>query len=423
MSRIGFLCSPAIGHLNPAIAVAHCLQIRGHQVTFFHPAFHRSVAEPPVLAAGLKFNPLPESDIPYRRSRKSVLGIGGKLLEAVEGIERDTLRVFSTAPRALSAENIDAVVADQASAAAGTVAEYLHLPHITLSFFPPLFLQDCVPPANFGWRYSAGRVGQMRNWFGNKLVTYLATPLMEIVNHQRRAWELPELHHLNELSSRTAIVAQLPRALDFPRPHWPSHIFHAGPFCNQRIRQPVEFPWERLDGKPLIYASMGTIQNDRLDVFHMVEQACVPLDTQLVLSLGGGSPEPGAIRTQLPNTIVRSYVPQLELLRRAHLTITHAGLNTTLESLSEGVPLVAIPVSADQPGVAARIEWAGCGIVVPLRQLSVRHLRGALTGILQHPQYRAAAHRMQNEITSLDGPNIAADTIERVIHQKAKAFA
>ena len=41
--------------------------------------------------------------------------------------------------------------------------------------------------------------------------------------------------------------------------------------------------------------------------------------------------------------------PQLDLIKRASAVITHAGLNTVLESLSEGVPLVCIPLGNDQP--------------------------------------------------------------------------
>src|SRR2546422_7887921 len=62
--------------------------------------------------------------------------------------------------------------------------------------------------------------------------------------------------------------------------------------------------------------------------------------------------------------IVVEFAPQLELLKRAALCITHAGLNTALECLSNGVPMVAIPITNDQPGVAARIEWTGTGEMV-----------------------------------------------------------
>jgi UDP:flavonoid glycosyltransferase YjiC (YdhE family) len=76
----------------------------------------------------------------------------------------------------------------------------------------------------------------------------------------------------------------------------------------------------------------------------------------LVISLGGGS-TPGQIGLLLGNTLVVQMAPQLELLARATLVITHAGFNTALESLSCGIPMVAITVGNDQPGVAARIKW------------------------------------------------------------------
>ena len=71
-------------------------------------------------------------------------------------------------------------------------------------------------------------------------------------------------------------------------------------------------------------------------------------------------------RTRVPGNHAVRYAPQLELVKRAAAVVTHAGLNTTLESLAEGVPLVAIPQGNDQPGVAARIAHHGAGVVVPL---------------------------------------------------------
>ena len=65
------------------------------------------------------------------------------------------------------------------------------------------------------------------------------------------------------------------------------------------------------------------------------------------------------------------FAPQLELLKRAAVCITHAGLNTALESLTNGVPMVAIPITNDQPGVAARVRWTRSGEVVPLKKLNV----------------------------------------------------
>lgn len=176
----------------------------------------------------------------------------------------------------------------------------------------------------------------------------------------------------------------------------------------------MPFPWEALNGRPLIYASLGTIQNQQLEVFARIAEACSHLDAQLVIALGGGSsasalpPLPGA-------PLVVDFAPQLELLQRAALTITHAGLNTVLESLSCAVPMVAIPIANDQPGVAARIAWTGTGAVVPLRRLSEPRLRRAIDQVWNDPACRANAQRLQQAIARAGGVGRAADIVEQVI--------
>jgi zeaxanthin glucosyltransferase len=62
--------------------------------------------------------------------------------------------------------------------------------------------------------------------------------------------------------------------------------------------------------------------------------------------------------------IVVAYAPQLELLKRTTMMITHAGTNTVLDCLFNGIPMVAIPVTIDRPGLASRLAWAGAAEVV-----------------------------------------------------------
>ncbi len=159
---------------------------------------------------------------------------------------------------------------------------------------------------------------------------------------------------------------------------------------------------------------MGTIQNRLLPVFQTIAEACNGLDAQLVISLGGSaSPE---VLPELPgNPLVVSYAPQLELLQKATLTITHAGLNTTLESLSNGVPMVAIPITNDQPGVAARLTWTGAGEMVSLSRLSVPRLRNAIQKVLTEDSYKKNALRLQEAIQRAGGVNRAADIVEQVV--------
>ncbi|WP_368009917.1 glycosyltransferase [Laspinema palackyanum] len=109
------------------------------------------------------------------------------------------------------------------------------------------------------------------------------------------------------------------------------------------------------------------------------------------------------------------YAPQLELLQKATLTITHAGMNTTMECLKNAVPMVAIPVTNDQPGVASRIAWTGVGEVVPLKQLSVPKLRMAIQKVLGEESYKQRAIALQEAIQRAGGVNRAADIIEQVV--------
>ncbi|NEQ63559.1 MAG: glycosyl transferase family 1, partial [Moorea sp. SIO4A1] len=90
--------------------------------------------------------------------------------------------------------------------------------------------------------------------------------------------------------------------------------------------------------------------------------------------------------------------------------------NTTLESLSNGVPMVAIPITNDQPGVAARIAWTGTGEVIPLKKLSVEKLQKAIKLVLTEDSYKKNALRLQEAIKRAGGVSRAADIIEQVAH-------
>ncbi|MFM7713257.1 MAG: glycosyltransferase, partial [Microcystis sp.] len=135
---------------------------------------------------------------------------------------------------------------------------------------------------------------------------------------------------------------------------------------------------------------------------------------QLVISLGGGNSS--YFLPELPgNPLVVDYAPQLELLQKATLTITHAGMNTTLESLTNGVPMVAIPVTNDQPGIAARIAWTGAGEVIPFNKVSVKRLHKAVKRVLAEDSYKKNALRLQEAIKRAGGVGRAADIIEQAV--------
>jgi zeaxanthin glucosyltransferase len=102
--------------------------------------------------------------------------------------------------------------------------------------------------------------------------------------------------------------------------------------------------------------------------------------------------------------------PQLELLKQTSVCITHVGLNTVLESLTQGVPQVAIPVTFDQPGVAARIAHQQTGVVTSLDKLTADHLSTLLDEVLTNSIYRDNAGKLQKAIAKANGLSVGGAT-------------
>src|SRR5204862_5919370 len=167
---------------------------------------------------------------------------------------------------------------------------------------------------------------RLRNKVGYAASDLLMRPITNVVAEYREKWKLPELRSPDDSFSRLAQICQMPREFDFPRANLPQQFHYVGPLRRPRAT-PVPFPWERLDGRPLVYASLGTLQNSREPLFRCFAEACKDLNVQLVMSHGGGlTPQQASALPGGP--LVVGYAPQEELLSRARLTLTHAGLNT-----------------------------------------------------------------------------------------------
>jgi zeaxanthin glucosyltransferase len=161
------------------------------------------------------------------------------------------------------------------------------------------------------------------------------------------------------------------------------------------------FPWDRLSNKPLVYASLGTLQNQLQHVFRAILNGLADLSVQVVLALG-------------KRDAVWNEPTPAKLIERASLVITHAGLNTALETLTRGKPMVCIPVTNDQPGVAARVAHVGAGELLPLRKVTAARIKQLAQQVLQQPQYRVAAERMRADILAAGGARTAANLVEQL---------
>ena len=411
--RLGVLCFPAPGHYYPLTALGRRLQSRGHEVIYFQVAD----VERPIRAAGLEFRQIGRDAFPrgsLRRLEEEAAKLTGLqvMRNAVGRLVRKAEMLFRDAPAAIRDEGVEALLVDQVEFGGGTVAEHLGLPFISVSAALPVNMDPSVPPFMFPWSHWTGGGAWLRNWAGNAALEWICNSLLRTINQQRRSWGLPPARNINALFSPLAQVTQLPAALELPGRRLPPSLHHTGPWTDSQAREPIDFPWSRLDpSRPLAYASMGTLLNGVLSTFRLIAEACAPTDLQLVISLGGGQ-DPSLLKDLPGDPIVVGYAPQLELIRRATLVITHGGLNTALESLAQGVPMVVLPVGYDQPGVGTRVEWAGVGRSIPVGRVTASRLHQAITEVLREPAYRERAARMQQRIAAADGLNRAADLIE-----------
>jgi UDP:flavonoid glycosyltransferase YjiC (YdhE family) len=415
MARLGAFCFPGAGHLNPMTALARSLQQRGHEVVIFGI----EDTEAHVRAAGIEFCRIGTEDYPpgtLQKLDEHLAGLNGlsALRFTFERVRNSARMVLRDGPTAVRAAKVEALLVDETDFA-GNVADYLGLPWISIALIPPLVQDDRFPPFWFGWAAGQDRFSRLRNRLAIHLLLRMGTPIFRVVNDQRNVWGLKPFSHPEDALSPLAQITQLPEALEFEVVgEAPMGLHYTGPFVHSGQRPTVAFPWERLDGRPLIYASMGTLQNGSEGIFRTIAEACVGLDVQLLISLGGGL-DPANLGKLAGNPLVVSFAPQLEILKRAALVITHGGLNTVLESLCEGVPLVAVPLANDQPGVAARVKARGACVVVRRHKLNAARLRKAVQQVLQDSRYREAAQTLQKTIQQMDGPGRAADLIEQVL--------
>jgi MGT family glycosyltransferase len=401
--KLGFICLNLPGHLNPMTALARRLQARNHQVVFLYSS----------SANGLPCVPGNIKD-PFSENRPEVSKLQGEdaLAFSLGLVVQRTEAILESMPDMLEATGVDALIIDPIQFYAELAPMKLGIPYIHAAVALHCDYSGYTPFSIYGDPHETTPEAIARNRQG---VVKFAKMIQNdgVKAYARNAgfkidWEDPGFTF-----SKIASLSQTPREFDFENSHWPSQFHHTGPFHDGKGREVVNFPWERLTGEPLIYASMGTILNGQAEVFRTLAAGVAKhKGVQLVLSIGDQL-EPEQIGPVPSNAIIVKRAPQLELLKLASVCITHSGLNTVLESLAQGVPQVAIPVTFDQPGIAARIAYHKTGVVTSLDKLTAAHLTSLLGEVLSDETYRDNARRIQKAIVKTDGLSLASDLVEQ----------
>jgi len=416
--HFGIISPPVPGHIHPFGALGRELQARGHQATLFHmPDVEERVRREELRFVAIGASDHPAGTLPALLAELTRLSGLAALRFTIEAYRRSTEMFCRDAPKALRASGIDFLLVDQTELEGGSIAEHLGLPFVTVCNALALNREARVPPPFAAWRYRDSWLAGARNELGYAISDRMLRPVERVVAKYRRRWKLPAYGSKEESFSKLAQISQQAAAFDYPRRELPQTFHYVGPL-RRGLPEPIPFPWERLDGRPLVYASLGTLQNGREATFRCFTDACTGLDVQLVLTHGGGLDERAAADLGRGGAMVVRYAPQLEVLARASLTVTHAGLNTVLDSLSCGVPLVTVPITYEQPAIARRVAWCGAGRVVRFEKLTPERLRAAMREVLAEGRYKAAAERVRASIQQAGGVRRAADLIESFLDER-----
>ncbi|MGD0646538.1 MAG: glycosyltransferase [Acidobacteriaceae bacterium] len=411
-SHFGVLSYGGVGHLNSLLALSRRLVDRGHRVTFFQKA----ELEARVREYGLEFSAIGATWSPVER-RHARSGIAD-LRYRIERITDEMVLFFRDAPGAIRRSGIDALIIDEIALAGPTLAQMLKLPYVVVSTSVPHNFGWTVPQSSSQCDNPISLFGRLQNVLLQASVFRMRGPVRWKLDQYRRQRGLGPIRELQKEFPALAHIATLPECVDFPRSTRPINFYYTGPFVDESARPLVDFPWGRLNGRPLIYVSLGTARKIQPSIFRMIAEGCEGLDLQVVMSLGGRR-DPRLFVDLPGDPLVVREAPQLELIKIAAIVINHAGINTVLETLLEGKPMIAIPITHDQPALAARLSWLHVAEVIPERRLSANALRSSLLRVLNDSSYGDAARQIQDKIQAGRGLERAVEVIETRLNRRS----
>lgn len=174
-------------------------------------------------------------------------------------------------------------------------------------------------------------------------------------------------------------------------------------------------PWlARLDDRPLVYATLGTVFNrESGDLFDRLLEGLRDLPAEIVVTVGRHL-DPARFGPQPAHVHVERYVPQSAVLPRCSAVVSHGGSGSVVGALAHGVPLVVLPLGADQPLNAARCEALGVGRTLDGLRASPADIGGAVRAVLADPAYTHNAAAIAAECGALPEAASAVPLLERL---------
>lgn len=282
---------------------------------------------------------------------------------------------------------------------------------------PDVIVHD---PAEYGAAIVGDRLGiphatvAVGGWVSDYLRRLEVAPLLEAL---RADYGLPPDPD-TEMPFRYLHLAFMPRSFADPdRPLPPTAHFFRPDFVDGTGEERLPAWIETLPDHPTVYATLGTTFGHRADVFSAILNGLRDEPITLILTVGRHH-DPRQFGPQPEHVHIAGYVPQSLLLPRCDLVVAQAGLSTVLGSLAHGLPMVMVPLAADQPIHAGRCAALGAGLVIPPAEIAPESIRAGVRAVLGEPGYRAQARRVRDEMASQPGAEQAVTLVERLARDR-----
>ena len=388
MRKIVFFCIPAHGHTNPTLGVVKELVSRGHQVWYYSYNIMREKIE----SAGATFMSCDDYDIEQKLSAKDSARIGKDLVFSTKILVDTTLALDDVVCKEMAKLKPDCIVADSMALWGKAVALKLGIPFVSST-------------TTFAFNQHSAKI--MKQGLGDLVKMLFSVPRTskQVKRLKDKGYPVNNILDIigNDDNTHT-IVYTSPQFQPYSDTFSEKYAF-VGP----SIRISSNEIGKKKD--KLIYISMGTVNNDMMPFYKTCISAFKNIDYQVIMSVGnlvsigdfGELPE---------NISVFSHVDQIAVLKEADIFVSHSGMNSVNESLYFEVPLVMLPQTTEQKGVAERVLELGAGI--KLDKQDGDSLLNAVNQIFSDSTYKKNAKKIAEGFKNCSGAKGAADKIIEV---------
>ena len=416
MAHFTIIAPPFTSHIRALVALAGGLLDKGHRISWVHQADVQPLIGDRRIAfhaVGAQSNPVGSLARTVARAANPGGPLG--LYRVIADVAASTDMLCREGPALLRALGTDVVIADQMEAAGGLVASGLGIPFISVACALPVNRELRLPLPVMPWRYAVDARSEQLNEGSARVYDWLMQPHARVIARHAQAFGIDAHATLADCLSPLAQISQATASFDFPRTGLPAHFHAVGPLRPPLQQEPaLNLPTD--DAKPFVFASLGTLQGGRFALFKRIARACRALDAQLLLAhcdcLNAVQAE--ALR-RAGATWVTGFAPQRAALARADVVISHAGLNTVLDALAAGKPVLALPIAFDQPGVAARLVHAGAGLRLLPALASAERIERSLRRLLGEPAFAQRARVLGADVAVSGGVLKAVEIIEAAL--------